>query len=341
MKPMKYTSRTAFLSCVHFLVDFSCALVLFSRFYGADHWALALLFYNFCAFALQLPMGILADHFGKANRFSALGCVLVATGFVLPDLMSTAIVIGIGNGLFHVGGGCEVMHATPDHASLLGVFVAPGAIGLYLGTLLGKRTAMFSIPVALALTACALVCLLLSPKNVASDVVFAEGKQQPFILRLIAAALFLVVVLRSLSGMLQNFGWKSGVLAFFAVLCTAGGKALGGILADRFGFRLTTVLSLGVGGALFLLSNHAIAGLAAILLFNMTMPLTLFALSARFPSHKGATFGLLTLALFVGFLPQYLGVLPGLESRFALCAIALISLVLLFPCVERSDHNGR
>ncbi|MBE6954364.1 MAG: MFS transporter [Ruminococcaceae bacterium] len=335
MKPMNYTTRTAFLSCVHFLVDFSCALILFSRFYGEGNWAISLLVYNFCAFALQLPMGILADYFGKANRFSALGCVLVAAGFVLPSLMSTAIVIGIGNGLFHVGGGVEVMRGAPRKATPLGIFVAPGAIGLYLGTILGKRTAMFSVPVALVLVACALVCLLLASKQEEQT-----EENAPWSI-LILAAMFLVVVLRSMSGLFMAFSWKTGVFALLAVVCTAGGKACGGIVSDRWGIRLSAAVSLLLSAVLFLLGEYALAGLCAIFLFNMTMPMTLYSLCTRYRASCGAMFGLLTLALFVGFLPQYLGLhLPG-EGGLWLCVLALVSLLILVPAAGRRQRVGK
>lgn len=52
--------RTAALALTHALVDFTCALLLFSRVGAA--WLPAALVYNFCAFALQLPLGALCDR---------------------------------------------------------------------------------------------------------------------------------------------------------------------------------------------------------------------------------------------------------------------------------------
>ena len=331
---MQYKKRTAFLSCVHFLVDFSCALVLFSRFYGEGNWAVSLLIYNFCAFALQLPMGILADFFGRANWFSALGCLLVAGGFVVPDLMSAAIVIGVGNGLFHVGGGVEVMRGSKK-ATPLGIFVAPGAIGLYLGTMLGKRTAMLLLPAALLLLACALVCLL-SAQKAQND----KGENAPWNL-LILYAMFFVVVLRSMSGLFLSFSWKTGVFALLAVLCTALGKACGGFVSDRWGVRLSAAVSLTVSALLFLMGEYALAGLCAIFFFNMTMPMTLFGLCSRYRGSCGAMFGFLTFALFIGFLPQYFGwSFPGKDTLW-LCVLSLVSILILVPVAERRQSVGK
>ena len=49
-------------SVSHFWVDLSCALLLFRTLLGSPDLALCLLVYNFCAFALQMPFGLLADR---------------------------------------------------------------------------------------------------------------------------------------------------------------------------------------------------------------------------------------------------------------------------------------
>ena len=74
---------------------------------------------------------------------------------------------------------------------------------------------------------------------------------------------------------------------------------------------------------------------AAVFLFNMTMPVTLWAVARIMPGAKGFTFGLLTFGLFLGFLPSWLG-LPSLLAEswtYALCA--LVSLALLWVPLGR------
>ena len=100
-------------------------------------------------------------------------------------------------------------------------------------------------------------------------------------------------------------------------------------LADRFGFRKTAAVSLALSAVLLLLARvHPMAGTAAIFLFNMTMPLTLWASARLLPSARGFAFGLLTFGLFMGFLPAAFGV--GLSAPMA-AAGALASLALLLP----------
>ena len=53
----------ALYSAGHFLVDLTCAFLLLTvtAVAGETSW-LCLLLYNFCAFALQMPLGLCADR---------------------------------------------------------------------------------------------------------------------------------------------------------------------------------------------------------------------------------------------------------------------------------------
>lgn len=49
-------------SFTHMLVDFSCAFLIFFTLKLTEYFAVFVLIYNFCAFAMQMPLGILADR---------------------------------------------------------------------------------------------------------------------------------------------------------------------------------------------------------------------------------------------------------------------------------------
>ena len=323
---------TLLYAFAHFAVDLGCAYGAF-RSYGGD--GVGFLLYNFCAFALQMPMGLLADAWGRNRRFALAGAVLVAALCLLPRMGWVGMVLlGIGNGLFHVGGGVDVLNLSGSKAAPLGVFVAPGAFGIFLGTLLGKS--FFSpLPVLLALAlACGGMVLGCRPEEL--------PKNAPLILPGTAVVpwaglLFLVVALRSYGGMAAAFDWKTGHLAWAAVCAVVLGKALGGILSDRVGLFRAAAWSLSLCGLCFCFSSHAIPGLLALLLFNMSMPMTLSALARAMPGAKGFSFGLLTFALFLGYLPSWLG--AGSIGGFAMAAVALISGGLLLPALRRLEQR--
>lgn len=63
----------ALYSAAHFWVDLSCAFLVLRTQTGAADFALCLLLYNFCAFALQMPLGLLADRLDRNGPAAAAG----------------------------------------------------------------------------------------------------------------------------------------------------------------------------------------------------------------------------------------------------------------------------
>lgn len=310
----------------HFAVDLGCAFAMFSACRGSP---MAFLCYNFCAFAMQMPLGLLADVVGHGRRFALAGTAVVAGMCLIPAFgLVGAAVLGLGNGAFHIGGGVDVMGRSGDRAAPLGVFVSPGAFGVYLGTLWGKGGGT-SLPVVGALLLAGGVMLLCPPHDAALPSPALPGRS----VILPATLLFLVVVLRSYGGMAASFSWKTGIWSVAAVTAVVLGKTLGGFLSDRVGLLPAAAWSLGLCALLFLPGSSALCGVAALLLFNMTMPMTLFALSRRMDGCKGFSFGLLTFALFLGYLPSYLG--AGAIGSSGMAVVALLSAALLLPALRR------
>ena len=313
----------------HFAVDLACAFAVFST--GTEPWGFLL--YNLFAFAMQMPLGLLADIINKDRLFACFGILLVGVCCLFPSRGAIYMcLLGLGNGLFHIGGGMEVMGRHPNLAGPLGAFVAPGALGIYLGTLLGKGgRGIFPVLTALSAGLVWILSVHRSPKQYCSDSVELPDKN----ILLPGALLFLVVVLRSV-GSAVLLPWKEDTLALVAVCAVVFGKMLGGILSDRLDARTVSITSLALSAILFLFSGRPIPGLAALLLFNMTMPITLSALSKALPNTKGLAFGTLTFALFLGFLPSYFGMAP--ISAAVMAAICLLSAVLLVPALKAGER---
>lgn len=339
-------TKVAILSIAHAAVDLACAALFFGFLVGKgpllwfdssmNAW-LCMVLYNAFAFLMQLPMGILADKLDRNLPFAALGCGLIAIAFMLtarPWL--AAIVAGTGNGAFHVGGGIEVLNGSERRAGPLGVFVSPGAIGLYIGTFYAGLLAKYAFAVPLAMMFFGALLLLYHrgyektlTKNAEFSVSLPEGGLLPLV------SLFLVVVLRAFMGTSDAFsvtGAFSALPPFGAriipVLCLAAGKAAGGFVSDAIGAKLTGIISLALCAAGLFFPASPYITLAALFLFNMTMPVTLYASARLLKGAKGAAFGLLTAALFLGYVPAFLGARLQLPA-FVNGLLAIASLVLL------------
>ena len=331
----RYSLLTIY-SAGHFLVDLTCAylMITLTAVAGESRW-LCLLLYNFCAFAMQMPAGLCADRLNRNAAVAVTGLALTLIAFAaFPIPILCAVLLGIGNCLYHVGGGVDVLHFSETRQWMLGVYVSPGAIGLFLGSLLAQKQ-ILSLPVgfALILIASALISLglhlthsLRSPSGNVPPSIETVGRAPV----LAIMALLAVVVLRSYVGLTLTFPWKTGVWSLLAVLGVALGKAAGGFVADHIGAVRASVVTLSLCAFLFAFSNYAPCGLLAVFLFNMTMPLTLFAMARLFPGARGFAFGALTFALFLGYLPTHLGLAaPFAGQGWWYAAQVILSLALL------------
>ncbi|PKM73780.1 MAG: hypothetical protein CVU91_01645 [Firmicutes bacterium HGW-Firmicutes-16] len=332
----KFAAMTGLYSISHFIVDFSCAYLIFSKLSGADKWLLCLFTYNFCAFALQMPLGLIADKINKNRVFAAFGCLLIAFSAILafsPVLFCS--IAGLGNAFFHIGAGRDILQGSQQKFSALGIFVSPGALGLYLGTLCGKG-GIFSLAVVMCvLIATALsiwfIVPRLSQKHVITDSVINIRAFVRNGLGLMLMCLFLVVCVRSYVGMTLAFPWKGeGHFALYLVIAVVCGKALGGILADYFGPIKVSCASLCLCALLFLFFRTPVCGILALFLFNMTMPITLGAVARILPNHLGFGFGILTFGLFIGLIPTLLSVQNYLVLPYGYTAACIISAGLLY-----------
>lgn len=338
-------TRLAVYSFAHFLVDLCCALLLFRLAQGVFDASFFFLVYNYCAFALQMPLGLLADKLSRNALIAAAGCALVAASFALYSLpMAAVIVAGLGNALFHVGGGVDVLDDSGSKAGALGVYVSPGALGLFVGTMLGKGD--FPLAGGAGMMLAALAAILLMARHTG---VLRASHNAPLSLRgtarfdvlLPALCLFLVVVIRSYAGMTMRFEWKSsGNWALFTTLAVMLGKCAGGFAMDVLGARAASLLSLLAAAVLFFFADNPYAGVAAVFLFNMTMPVTLWALAQRMPGCKGFSFGLLTFALFLGFAPVGLG-WSAASANWLLAALCVLSALLMLPGVKGRPHRAQ
>ena len=345
--PKKEVTTFAYALC-HFVVDFACVstmLCAVSRVLGESGQgsmevvALSILLYDIVAFTLQLPIGIALDQMDKNSYSALLSYALVGAGVVL-SLVPIALLewpaillLAIGNALFHSAGGLSVLNISQKHAGPSGIFIATGAIGAFLGTQsaqMGRLQIAFSLLVLLFL--CALITLVVQKVNKKYWNVHNVSFDIPrlsFNTLLAIALLSLVVALRSYVGMVMAFPWKSEMLLLvLSILGVFAGKALGGVVADRIGFRTTAIFSLIAAATLFVPSwEIPVLGLLGVFFFNFTMSITLASLANILPNAKGTAFGLASFSLAVGALPALAGF--RIEHPAMLSGISLVSALAL------------
>jgi len=328
------------VSVAHMAVDAACAFLLLSLLSFEVNPLLALLLYNGVAFALQAPLGWLIDTWFHPKLAAMIGLVCVAGSFLFVGNLYVALMFfSVGNALYHVGAGSLVLTLPEKKATFSGIFVAPGAMGLAIGTTLaasGAHLPLILFPLVL-LVLCGLVYVVGMPDFIRIKQVSTGVKANVRLLLFLLILLVLVTIsIRSLVGLSMNYPWKQDQWLVYGLLAAVeGGKVVGGILADKYGLMKTGVLSLLLSTVLlsFYATVPALA-IPGVFLFNFSMPVTLIAILNLLPAYRGLTFGLTTMALYIGGLPVLLGRNEWMYNPLIGFALILLSTITLFIAIR-------
>ena len=331
MKHHSTVFHTLLLSLLHLLVDGICACVLMLILCHIPSYIEAcglIVLYDVLAFGTQPLTGNWVDRNGNRGIALKLSIALLVVGVLISfvpafiNLLTAifcAILLGMGNSLFHVYGGKYVAIASRNDIRVMGVFVSTGAVGLAIG--LG-----FSNPVLLTIFLFALLVLfalhLCNAEPVGLErtlsICTLEAKQtsnqtQPTVPLLFLFCLMFVVTGRAFIGEsvpslnASIYSIRTPLLMVFVSIIVMVGKAAGGFLSKMWGVRNVFCFSMLLSATTFLMCPwHDVFILTTLLLVNISMPCTLYWALRSVPGREGWAFGLLAMALLPGFLLGHL-----------------------------------
>jgi len=319
----------------HAVVDTVCIAIVLSLFTKESSKLIDIInivvLYNVLAFGLQVIFGLIVDYLKKPKFSSMLGITftILSVFFASVSPILAVICAGIGNALFHVGGGSISLNLIPGKATAPGIYVAPGAIGVLVGTLLGKSNQIFPWIFVLILVLL-LICIWFI-KEPEID----YNKQNDIGVKYVEIILLLMLIsiaVRSFVGSIIVFPWKSDILLLVILtISIVLGKGLGGIIADRYGWLRIGVISLLLSIPFLILGpNIPILGIIGIFLFNITMPITLIVMSNSLPGRPGFAFGLTCLALIFGALPTFTNLGNALGNSWIIISMITISALSIY-----------
>lgn len=325
-------------SFIHGVVDLCCAIVVFSslrlNIFSADSVFFYIVTYNVIAFGLQAPFGVLVDRFQNPKESAWYGCSLILISFLFINYPSLAIILSaLGNAFFHVGGGSISLNFNPTKATAPGIFVAPGAIGLMVGILIGKSGNNIFWPFELLLILSIIFINFAKIPKIIYQQKTIGTKVGNF--NLAVLMLLLSVSIRSLYGLAS--AWKADVtLLIILTVGIAAGKAFGGIVADKYNWTKTAFCSLMISSLLLsLFKDFPLLAIIGAFLLQMTMPVTLTALSNIFKGRSATAFGLTTLALVAGAIPTYYtNIATHLNSNWLTFVIIIMSVSFLLVSLK-------
>lgn len=338
------TTSTAWLyGLLHAAVDLATVTVVMLESslgrVGFDEWLRLLYLYNALAFGLQFPLGLACDRLRAEKTAAAAGIALALIAVLLaPRFLYAAIVLaGLGNALFHIGAGGTVLRGSAGRAADPGVFVGPGALGLFLGLWLGRAGGQVHGLLAVMLVAGLMLVVVHRPSNSKSVI------RPPSPALLLAATLVAgSIALRSTLGFALTDLWRAwpnwGVVLTLAAVT---GKMLGGFIADRIGWStVAAAVLLGFACLSPAMDTSGASAVSAMVLLQIVMPIALAALYRQFPGRPATMFGLASGVLLLGAVPS-LAEHAVLTTPGLLAAVALASAVLLVVGIAFANDRER
>lgn len=322
-------ARLAVCAAAHFCMDFATIAYLYSVIapqlygavpdaagyspyvYGTALTAALVLAYDLCAFALQPFFGAWADQKNVAAPVLFASLLIVA----LVDILAAAldftnvfaaaiaglVLVSVANAAFHVAAGAFVI-ADAERCAPLGIFVGTGALGVALGKVLSSAAAFY---VGLGCLVCAVSFFFVKAKGETMRPYYEKLRREKVqteadVLPLVC--LGVAVFLRGFCGTAAAGEFPSTSLTVvFLGAFAACGKIMGGFWADTVGIKAAIASFLPLGALLMCFGAQSVALYAVgTLLFNTSMPVTLFMAIRALPRWRNAAFGMLAALLMAG-----------------------------------------
>ena len=299
---------------IHFITEIICFYSL-SKIVGDSVilWISPFLYDTF-AFVPQSIIGYLKDIYPKI-KVGFIGIILLTMGAFflhfkyLPGSYTALIMLSLGNACIHISGAETTLRLSQGKLSHSAIFVSGGSFGVITGTLLAKTNITIWSILILSLTMIPFYLLAEqeqkeSKENTCSNFNYHNSKRNKKVIILLT---MLIIIVRGYMAYGIPTSWNKTILQSIMLYFTMGiGKALGGILSDIYGANKIAKISILLSLPFLLFGDHLMCiSLFGILLFSMTMSITLVLLVSILKETPGLAFGLTTISLFLGTLPIF------------------------------------
>jgi MFS transporter, FSR family, fosmidomycin resistance protein len=267
-----------------------------------------LVIYSIIGFGGQLPVGFWVDHKKQVKPFALVAIIALILAILLYFVNGYAAIIlaGIASAFVHVTGGTVCLQLNDNKSAPLALFTAPGILGLTLGGVLGKFPA-YGLWFVLAGVISVSFFILRNKLPVYKP---PQKKQNQLDLHdWLMLGLLLIMCFRSFIFDIVNhvaYQYPNGIVIIG--ISAFAGKVLGGLIADKIGWKRFVYISLPLALLLMQLGKENIYALAfGIACLQSSVPITLLLMSNSLPQYP-ATATALSLGTTVAFagLPIFL-----------------------------------
>ena len=347
----KYSSIELSYGVLFFIFHLCIEVVSYALFYlrFKSHMVTFLvLLYDFFAFCPQLLVGDFYNRNKKIN-IGLIGAAFFVAAILLAKFENinlyilSILILAIGNAFLHVCGAIAVASVSKNKIFPSSLFVAGGTFGIIIGRYLANinvNTNYLFIPIIIL----ALISIFTAKRWCKSEVEFIDvdivNKKYSHIVILLIA--LIVVMVRSYMGFVIPINWKSEFYHSILLFTSLGiGKALGGLLCDKFGYKfVATVSTLFCVPFIIIGKDFMFASLFGMLLFSMTMSITYAMALSIIKNNPGVAFGVTTIGLFLGVLPLFVIRFETFTSMVIVVILSVISYMLLNTSLMDKNKNN-
>ena len=324
---------------VHFILEVTCFYTL-AAYTNNDIFPIIALSYDLIAFVPQGIIGAFSDKYRKVN-IGAIGIILTILSLIsfkynLHIVLIFAL-LTVGNALIHVEGAEATLRTSRGKMFPSALFVSGGAFGIITGKLLYQYNVnILFIILANILSLLFVIIFSRYRENEDKDLLdYNYGKKEMNLALIIFLSVFVVAV-RSFSSYGIPTAWNKTIFQTILLYLFMGtGKALGGLLIDKINIKFVSIISTLLAIPFLLFGNHNMyLSLVGVMLFSMTMPVTLGILVSRIKKNPGIAFGLTTIGLFIGSLPAFYFTISSLLVNGIVFTILTILCTIILIKVE-------
>lgn len=330
---------------VHFIVEVVCFYYLSKVTNNSTFVWLIPFLYDGLAFVPQSFIGYINDKHPKINM-GYIGVALLFIAILIFSVSKASIFISLiilcfGNACLHIDGAENTIRNSNGKLSPSALFVSGGSFGVITGRILAGSSFETIYLLPIILTIIPFIMLAKTTSNKANDSEkfnYVKGNINPFIIVVIAV---FVVIIRGYVGYGIPTSWNKTTLQTICLFFTMGiGKALGGILSDKFGIRKVAILSTILAIPFLCFGdNLMLVSLIGVMFFSMTMSITLAILVSILKKTPGLAFGLTTIGLFLGTVPIFFIKLSSLYNIVLIIVASLLCSFILGK-VLKGDRDG-
>lgn len=337
---------------IHFCIELLCFYCI-NRVMNLDiiKSILVCILYDFIAF---LPQGLIGNWYNKHKGFkiSYIGLILMILGTILMLMYNTVTiitgitVIALGNAILHECGAIGTITVSKGNIFPSALFVGGGSFGLIVGKTLSNNqvTPLCLIPFISIM----ILLTLISDKTWINYKCDTYNKIKATNIKvssnIVIIVAFIVVIVRSFIGYGIPTSWRQTTWQFFIMYFAMGfGKAFGGYLCDKIGYKTTGIISTLVSIPFLIIGDrNMMISVLGIMMFSMTMSVTFGMLLDRIQNNPGLAFGITTIGLIVGTIPIFIWKFTNKVNTIlviigSLLSFGLLSIILCNKNIEKEE----